>query len=42
MDKIVNTITTIFKSTVDWVVRNPQAALYIIIFVLGFILGTLF
>jgi len=42
MDKIVNKITSVFNLTVDWVVKHPRTALYIIIFVVGFILGTLF
>jgi hypothetical protein len=42
MDKFIKTISSIANATTDWISRNPKTTLAIIIFVIGFILGTFF
>ena len=42
MDKFIKTISSVVNSIIDWITHNPKTSLAILIFVIGFIVGTLF
>jgi hypothetical protein len=42
MDKFLKTISSVANSIIDWITHHPKTALTIFVFVVGFILGTLF
>lgn len=42
MDKFIKTISSVVNLVSDWIAHNPKTSLAILIFVIGFIIGTLF
>jgi hypothetical protein len=42
MDKFLKTISSVIDSVIDWISFHPKTALAIVIFVAGFIIGSLF
>jgi hypothetical protein len=42
MDKFIQTISSIADSVIDWISLHPKAALVIAVFIIGFIVGSLF
>lgn len=42
MDKIIKIISSVASSVADWITSNPKTALALLLFIVGFILGTLF
>jgi len=42
MDKFIKTISSVVDSVTNWVSLHPKTALAIVIFVVGFIIGSLF